>query len=161
MFSDVRITLVSYFSITLKINMGKHPTRYRCEVKGCTHQKATKVGYTRLQDLKYHKNSCHNSNVIKFECKICHKEFCTRRGMNKHLTRHHNGEGVKIIFKFKCTECCMRFNTKKELDDHLCDFQCPKCEHIFEDLKSFHMHILQSLCFNKKKKERTKKSAKD
>ena len=81
--------------------------------------------------------------------------------MNKHLTNRHNSEGVKRIFKFKCSECCMRFNTKNVLDDHFCDFQCRECEHIFEDEESFHEHILNSLCFNKKKIKRTKKGAKD
>jgi len=142
--------------------MGKHqnPVRYKCEVEGCTHPKATEVGYTRLQDLKYHKNSCHNSSVIKFECQFCDKEFYTRRGMNKHLTRHHNGEGVRKDYKFECSECCMRFNTKKELVDHVCDFQCYKCLRIFKDQKEFNLHVLNSSCYNKKKKKKRKKRAK-
>ena len=99
--------------------------RFFCTVPFCAHEKATKFGYANKEDLTKHELAKHTEGGSgRHQCPFCNKKYDSKRSLNKHLHRKHNGKGVKPTFKYQCPTCNARFRTKKACDEHVQEQAC-------------------------------------
>lgn len=93
--------------------------------------------------------------VEKFECRVCNKEFETKRRLYCHVSATHNKVQTKVL----CELCAKEFSSQIALDLHIeathrrvvkkdCVFRCTICNEKFES----HMDLLEHVKIHNKEK---------
>ena len=107
----------------------KKSTRFKCNVIGCNHLKATKEGYSRRRDLLIHINNKHTHTLIKeqIKCPNCKKPFSQKPNLGKHLRSSKCGQILKTN-NFKCgvIGCGKSFKSKFYLKRHIANSHIKK-----------------------------------
>ena len=100
---------------------------YRCTVETCTENFSSHS----YKELESHRNIYHPKKRVTFKCDHCHKPYFSKTGLNRHVSREHDGNAQKfpcdLCDRTFCEQSYLKMHIKRDHEGLVESFTCNLC----------------------------------